>query len=413
MVDERPLDVRPAAGTMRPDALTGDWVSIADHRQNRAFLPPADECPLRPKGGGTMPAEIPAREYDVVVFENLFPRLPATPHLQVSPPRSDPRWNPLLAQAPALGRCVVACFTSTATPASRPCRWPRPGRWWTCGRTEPASCQPSTPSSTCSVSRNVVVRSASPCVTAWADLRLPVRAGPHRVAAAAGHRTPSAYRPVAGRRSASCPAGSRFSRGHQGRPLDGVRPLCRTVAGRGAFWSPAVTSLTWRRTPRARRGLSPSAGPLDRYYQGPDGSPIAMPYIAGWHQAPVRQGREVSRLNLHGMSRRRAPGRLRFLAGSESGSAPGSTTSPPWPWQPGCVSWAEMSVPPGAPESRESIASTETTASPDTIVAQSFSEAFGSEPVGVWSAPGRVNLIGEHTDYNDGLCLAIALPHRT
>jgi galactokinase len=47
------------------------------------------------------------------------------------------------------------------------------------------------------------------------------------------------------------------------------------------------------------------------------------------------------------------------------------------------------------------------------FVAQSFSEAFGSEPSGVWSAPGRVNLIGEHTDYNAGLCLPIALPLRT
>ena len=52
-------------------------------------------------------------------------------------------------------------------------------------------------------------------------------------------------------------------------------------------------------------------------------------------------------------------------------------------------------------------------ASADITVAQSFSEAFGSEPSGVWSAPGRVNLIGEHTDYNAGLCLPIALPHRT
>ena len=38
---------------------------------------------------------------------------------------------------------------------------------------------------------------------------------------------------------------------------------------------------------------------------------------------------------------------------------------------------------------------------------------FGSDPDGVWSAPGRVNLIGEHTDYNEGLVLPIALPHRT
>ena len=42
-----------------------------------------------------------------------------------------------------------------------------------------------------------------------------------------------------------------------------------------------------------------------------------------------------------------------------------------------------------------------------------FQQAFGTEPLGVWSAPGRVNLIGEHTDYNGGLCLPVALPHRT
>ena len=48
-----------------------------------------------------------------------------------------------------------------------------------------------------------------------------------------------------------------------------------------------------------------------------------------------------------------------------------------------------------------------------TRVVDTHRQVFGSDPEGVWSAPGRVNLIGEHTDYNAGLVLPIALPHRT
>jgi galactokinase len=42
-------------------------------------------------------------------------------------------------------------------------------------------------------------------------------------------------------------------------------------------------------------------------------------------------------------------------------------------------------------------------------VATEFTKAFGGEPDGRWWAPGRVNLIGEHTDYNDGFVLPLAL----
>jgi galactokinase len=46
-------------------------------------------------------------------------------------------------------------------------------------------------------------------------------------------------------------------------------------------------------------------------------------------------------------------------------------------------------------------------------VAARFQRVYGMPPAGVWAAPGRVNLIGEHTDYNDGYVLPFALPQRT
>ncbi|GAA4377766.1 galactokinase [Agromyces bauzanensis] len=42
-----------------------------------------------------------------------------------------------------------------------------------------------------------------------------------------------------------------------------------------------------------------------------------------------------------------------------------------------------------------------------------FAERFGRRPAGVWSSPGRVNLIGEHTDYNDGFVFPFAIDRRT
>ncbi len=42
-----------------------------------------------------------------------------------------------------------------------------------------------------------------------------------------------------------------------------------------------------------------------------------------------------------------------------------------------------------------------------------FKSNFGYEPTGVWSAPGRANLIGEHTDYNEGFVLPFGIDRRT
>lgn len=41
----------------------------------------------------------------------------------------------------------------------------------------------------------------------------------------------------------------------------------------------------------------------------------------------------------------------------------------------------------------------------------SFEELYGTAPDGTWAAPGRVNLIGEYTDFNDGFVMPLALPH--
>ena len=45
-------------------------------------------------------------------------------------------------------------------------------------------------------------------------------------------------------------------------------------------------------------------------------------------------------------------------------------------------------------------------------VVEAFRARTGGQPAGVWAAPGRVNLIGEHTDYNDGYVMPFALAQR-
>jgi len=46
---------------------------------------------------------------------------------------------------------------------------------------------------------------------------------------------------------------------------------------------------------------------------------VKMPYIAAWHQAPARVDRDLAGLHLELFSVRRAPDKLKYLAGSESG----------------------------------------------------------------------------------------------
>jgi UDPglucose--hexose-1-phosphate uridylyltransferase len=93
--DPRDAEARPAPGQLRHDPLLDEWVIQAPHRQQRTHLPAASECPLCPSRAGSS-TEIPASAYDVVVFENRFPSLPAVP-----PPGAD---------GPRGGRCEVICY---------------------------------------------------------------------------------------------------------------------------------------------------------------------------------------------------------------------------------------------------------------------------------------------------------------
>jgi galactokinase len=47
----------------------------------------------------------------------------------------------------------------------------------------------------------------------------------------------------------------------------------------------------------------------------------------------------------------------------------------------------------------------------DANIEDAFTALYGARPEGVWAAPGRVNLIGEYTDFNDGFVMPLALPH--
>jgi UDPglucose--hexose-1-phosphate uridylyltransferase len=72
--DLRTLPRQTSSSRARYDPLTGEWVIVASHRQDRSFQPSAADCPLCPSRDGH-PTEVPAPDYDVVVFENRFPAL--------------------------------------------------------------------------------------------------------------------------------------------------------------------------------------------------------------------------------------------------------------------------------------------------------------------------------------------------
>jgi UDPglucose--hexose-1-phosphate uridylyltransferase len=104
-VDPAPSPNTPATAGgphMRWQPLRGEWVVYAPHRQTRTFLPPAQFNPLRPTTDPACPTELPRGEYDVAVFDNLFPSLS---------PMARARPELLVPTRPGDGHCEVVVYS--------------------------------------------------------------------------------------------------------------------------------------------------------------------------------------------------------------------------------------------------------------------------------------------------------------
>ena len=108
--DQRPAIERPDVAEMRLDSLTSEWVSVAAHRHGRAFLPPANQCPLCPTTAENL-SELPDK-FDVAVFENKSPSFGPALLPAVDPNYADVDGLALGATKKSVGRCEVVVFSS-------------------------------------------------------------------------------------------------------------------------------------------------------------------------------------------------------------------------------------------------------------------------------------------------------------
>lgn len=102
-IDQRSPADRPQTADLRFDALTGEWITVASHRQQRVVLPPAHSCPLCPTSPENQ-SELPDN-FDVAVFENKGPAFgPASGVI-------DQPSQPFGFSTHSFGRCEVVVFS--------------------------------------------------------------------------------------------------------------------------------------------------------------------------------------------------------------------------------------------------------------------------------------------------------------
>ncbi|GAA2969981.1 galactose-1-phosphate uridylyltransferase [Actinokineospora diospyrosa] len=306
-VDTRDLPRNETLSQIRRDPLTGEWVIIAAHRQARTYKPPAGLCPLCPSAP-ERPTEIPEADYDVVVFENRFP--------SVSQNAVGETVSGLIPSAPGLGRCEVVCFTSdheSSFAQLTPARVRTVVDVWA-DRTEALSALPGVEQVFPFENRGDAIGVTLshphgqiygyPFVTPRTEKMLAVaqaHGGPI-LGDVLAHERAEGTRVVASSQhwTAYVPAAARW-------PIE-----VHVVPHRQVPDLPALTQT--ERDDFAEVYLNVLSR-LDRLYDG------ELPYIAAWHQAPAKVGRDLTWLHLEVFSTQRTADKLKYLAGSESGMA--------------------------------------------------------------------------------------------
>jgi UDPglucose--hexose-1-phosphate uridylyltransferase len=312
IADRRGLEPVRTTSEIRYDVLSDEWVAVTAHRQTRTHLPPADQCPLCPTRGEHL-TEIPEPDYDVVVFENRFPSF-ATDVPDV-PPQVD---DPLFARRPAVGRCEVVCFSSdhTGSFAGLSVESARlvVDAW--AHRTAALSAVPEVEQVFCFENRGPEIGVtlhhphgqiyAYPFVTPTTETML---------RAARTHRDRTGGNLFADLLAAELKAETRVV--WQSRHWAAFVPAA-------ARWPVEVQLFPRRQVPDLTELDEDERDDLAATYlqvlRGLDALfGVPLPYIAAWYQAPVRSDRDLAWLHLRVFSIRRAPDKLKYLAGSESG----------------------------------------------------------------------------------------------
>jgi galactose-1-phosphate uridylyltransferase (family 1) len=309
-----PRDLPPVAthSQLRFDALLGEWVTVASHRQTRTFLPPADECPLCPSRDGRR-TEVPESDYQVVVFENRFPSL-ATGVVQEVPATAP--GAPLAELRPGFGRCEVVCFTSDHDRV-----------FADLGRDRARLVVDVWAERTAELSALDGVEQVF-CFENHGEEIGVTLSHPHGQIYAYPFVTPRVEKVLGSvRRHREATGGDLFAE-VVAAEASGPRVVVANdhwtaFVPAAARWPYEVQFFPLRKVPDlpalgdAERDafVEVYLDVLARFARRFD---TRMPYIASWNQAPVRD-RDDWWLNLQLFSLRRAPGKLKYLAGSESG----------------------------------------------------------------------------------------------